>query len=102
LRSLLKEADFTERKPSLRSFIKRIEVNKKQVTVHYHLPMPKGERSKEQMGVLPIVTLGGDRGIRTPHLCDANAALSQLSYIPTTRILAMIRNLGQTPRAIPG
>ena len=25
---------------------------------------------------------GGDRGIRTPHLCDANAALSQLSYIP--------------------
>ena len=26
--------------------------------------------------------LGGDRGIRTPDLCDANAALSQLSYIP--------------------
>jgi hypothetical protein len=26
---------------------------------------------------------GGDRGIRTPDLCDANAALSQLSYIPT-------------------
>jgi hypothetical protein len=25
---------------------------------------------------------GGDRGIRTPDLCDANAALSQLSYIP--------------------
>ena len=25
---------------------------------------------------------GGDRGIRTPGLCDANAALSQLSYIP--------------------
>ncbi len=29
------------------------------------------------------VTLSGDRGIRTPDLCDANAALSQLSYIPT-------------------
>ena len=26
----------------------------------------------------------GDRGIRTPDLCDANAALSQLSYIPRT------------------
>ena len=26
--------------------------------------------------------VGGDRGIRTPDLCDANAALSQLSYIP--------------------
>ncbi|GAI86499.1 unnamed protein product, partial [marine sediment metagenome] len=24
----------------------------------------------------------GDRGIRTPDLCDANAALSLLSYIP--------------------
>ena len=29
------------------------------------------------------VNIGGDRGIRTPDLCDANAALSQLSYIPT-------------------
>ena len=26
---------------------------------------------------------GGDRGTRTPNLRDANAALSQLSYIPT-------------------
>ena len=26
---------------------------------------------------------GGDRGTRTPNLGDANAALSQLSYIPT-------------------
>ena len=25
---------------------------------------------------------GGDRGARTPNLGDANAALSQLSYIP--------------------
>jgi hypothetical protein len=33
--------------------------------------------------VLGIVPLSGDRGIRTPNLRDANAALSQLSYIPT-------------------
>jgi hypothetical protein len=32
---------------------------------------------------LSVVNNGGDRGIRTPDLCDANAALSQLSYIPT-------------------
>ncbi len=31
---------------------------------------------------LTKVTFGGDRGIRTPDLCDANAALSRLSYIP--------------------
>ena len=31
---------------------------------------------------LGVIASGGDRGIRTPNLCDANAALSQLSYIP--------------------
>ena len=30
---------------------------------------------------------GGDGGIRTHDLCDANAALSQLSYTPITIIL---------------
>ena len=29
---------------------------------------------------------GGDRGIRTPDLCDANAALSLLSYIPISTL----------------
>ena len=80
--SLLEEADFTERKTFLRSFIKRIVVNKKQVTIYYNLPIPPEEKKKQSVEVLPIVTPGGDRGIRTPDLCDANAALSQLSYIP--------------------
>ena len=95
LRSLLEEADFTERKAFLRSFIKRIEVNKRQVTVHHNLPIPQGMPSREQVGVLPIETLGGDRGIRTPNLCDANAALSLLSYIPANSILATLWTLGQ-------
>ena len=38
---------------------------------------------------------GGDRGIRTPNLCDANAALSQLSYIPANSILASATIAGQ-------
>ena len=83
LRQLLKEADLIERKSFLRSFIRRIEVDKGQVSIYYILPLPPDEKDREQMGVLPIVTSGGDRGIRTPDLCDANAALSQLSYIPT-------------------
>ena len=66
LRSLLEEADFIERKSFLRSFIKRIEVNKEQVTIHYNLPMPQDGKSKEQTGVLPIDTLGGEGGTRTP------------------------------------
>ena len=59
LRSLLKEADFTERKALLRSFIKRIEVNKKQITVHYNLPIAQDVPSRQQVGVLPIDTFGG-------------------------------------------
>ncbi len=82
LRALLNQADLTERKAFLRSFVKRIEVNKKQVTVHYNLPIPQGMPLKEQVGVLPIETLGGAEGIRTPDLLRAREALSQLSYSP--------------------
>ena len=82
LRSLLEEADFTERKTFLRSFIKRIVVNKKQVTVHYNLPLPRDGQSKERTEVLPIDTFGGAEGIRTPYLLNAIEALSQLSYSP--------------------
>jgi len=61
LRGLLEEADFTERKAFLRSFIKRIEVSKEQVTVYYDLPVPQDGRAKEETAVLPIDTPGGDR-----------------------------------------
>ncbi len=44
--------------------------------------MPPEGKKVQLVEVLPIKTLGGDRGIRTPDLCDANAALSRLSYIP--------------------
>jgi site-specific DNA recombinase len=79
----------TESKAFLRSFIKRIEIDKSLAVVRYNLPMPQDGKRRESLGVLPIDTIGGDRGIRTPHLCDANAALSQLSYIPTySKIIA--------------
>ena len=81
LRNLLEEADLTERKAFIRSFVEQIEIDKEQVKLQYKLPLPMdGRISKSE--VLPIATFGGDRGIRTPDLCDANAALSQLSYIP--------------------
>ena len=82
LKSLLKEADITESKAFLRSFIKRIEVNKSEAVIHYNLPVPPHRSDMQSAAVLPIDNYGGDRGIRTPDLCDANAALSQLSYIP--------------------
>ena len=86
LKSLLEESDIIERKAFLRSFIKRIEISSDKAVVYYHLPLPQDEKSKVTAEVLPIITPGGDRGIRTPDLCDANAALSQLSYIPTPTV----------------
>ena len=84
LRGLLEEADLTERKAFLRSFIERIEVNKKQVTVRYKLPLPQRGETKEQVEVLPIDTPGGAGGIRTPYLLTASQTLSRLSYSPIT------------------
>ena len=40
LKLLFEEADITESKAFLRSFIKRIEIDKRQAVVHYNLPMP--------------------------------------------------------------
>ena len=82
LRRLLDEARVAESKAFLRSFIKRIEIDEGSAKVQYIVPVPPDGGEGESVGVLPMVTLGGDRGIRTPDLCDASAALSRLSYIP--------------------
>lgn len=82
LRSLLEESDFTERKAFLRSFVKRIDIDKDKATVHYHLPLPNNENRKVEAEVLPIDTFGGAEGTRTPDLLGASEALSQLSYSP--------------------
>jgi hypothetical protein len=46
---------------------------------------------------LSMKLFGGDRGIRTPDLRDANATLSQLSHIPRPHrnynIYGLFRNL---------
>jgi site-specific DNA recombinase len=54
LKSLLEESDITERKAFLRSFIKRIEIDKDRATVHYQLPLPNNENRKVAAEVLPM------------------------------------------------
>ena len=46
------------------------------------------------------MNVGGDRGDRTPNLGIANAALSQLSYVPTQS--GHTRNTGQDLYRIVG
>ena len=82
LSSLLNESDFTESKVFLRSFIKWIEVNKNEVTIHYKLPLPPMSEFEEKVSVLPIDTLGGAEGTRTPDLLTASQTFSQLNYGP--------------------
>jgi site-specific DNA recombinase len=82
LKSLLQESDFTQSKAFLRSFVKRIEIDGDKVVIKYNLPLPAGKKREKVEEVLPMDTLSGDRGIRTPDLLRAREALSQLSYIP--------------------
>ena len=82
LRDLLSESSITERKSFIKSFVKEIIVTGDQVKIEYTIPIENESFSEQSLAVPHIVHYGGDRGIRTPDLCDANAALSQLSYIP--------------------
>ena len=70
LKNLLEESEITERKAFLRSFIKRIDINTDEATVHYHLPLPNNENRKVAAEVLPIVIPGGEGGTRTPTSFD--------------------------------
>ena len=69
LKSLLEEADLIQSKTFLRTFIRRIEINKKQAVVHYTLPIPPKHGKQQSVEVLPIVTPGGEGGTRTPTPC---------------------------------
>jgi len=80
LRSLLEESDFTERKAFLRSFVKRVEVDENEITVHYKLPSPPEGKSKERVLVLPIDTFGG-------------AGVTSSFLFLTTRVSETIHNL---------
>ena len=87
LRSLLEDGDFIQSKAFLRSFVKKIIIDGDKAKIQYHLPMPPDGKRTQEEEVLPINTLGGAEGIRTPGLRDANATLSQLSYSPNTLVI---------------
>ena len=58
LRGFLKKLILLKARLSLRSFAKRIDINKSQAVIHYNLPLPYGEET-QAVGVLPTVTPGG-------------------------------------------
>ena len=90
MREFLLKSDLTESRAFIKSFVKEIDVAPGRAVVRYSIPMPEDSRipgkDVEEIAlaapVLSTVHYGGDRGARTPNLGIANAALSQLSYIP--------------------
>jgi site-specific DNA recombinase len=69
LRKLLDESEVAQRKAFLRSFIKKIVVDKDIVKLYYKVPVPPDGKRMETMGVLPIDTPSGEGGTRTPMHC---------------------------------
>ena len=82
LRSLLEEADFTQSKTFLRSFVERITIEASKAKIQYRLPMPPDCKMIQYIGVLPINTPSGAGGIRTPYLLTASQTFSRLNYSP--------------------
>ena len=62
LKSLLDEADITESKAFLRSFVKRVEINKSEGVIQYKLPVPPNWSNRQSVEVLPIDNSGGAGG----------------------------------------
>ena len=83
MRQLLVESSLTERKAFLRSLVRHIETDGKQVTIRYKLPLVQGAGGRGDVVVMPVDDPGGAGGIRTPYLLNAIQSLSQLSYSPT-------------------
>jgi hypothetical protein len=92
-RTLLEEADFTQSKTFLRSFVKKVIINGDKAKVQYHLPMPPDGKKTQFVGVLPIDTPWWSRGDSNPlpFDCQSNVLPSELR--PRGRIvnLAQIR-----------
>ena len=94
----LTTSELTETKAFVHSFVKEIQVKPGKAAIVYSLPTPEdspiGGASSAEIalngGVRKSVRHGGDRGTRTPNLGIANAALSQLSYIPTGQVRIVV------------
>jgi len=60
--AILEESEVAQRKAFLRSFVKKIVIDKDSVKLYYNLPVPPQGRKMEAIGVLPIDTPSGPGG----------------------------------------
>jgi site-specific DNA recombinase len=101
LRSLLEEGDFTQSKTFLRSFVKKVIISGDKAKIQYRLPMPPNGKRTQSVEVLPVDTLGGAEGIRTPYLLVANEAFSRVNYGPVgNRLILTIKRVCEPTTAL--
>ncbi len=75
LKRLLNKGSLMERKSFIRSFVKRIEIVDKEVTIEYTLPLAPSEKELVTEEVLSIAVNGGPSVTRTPDLTLIRGAL---------------------------
>ena len=98
LHNLLSESSLAEKKSFVRSFVKEVKVTGDEVLLTYTMPMlSRGITEEKLPEVLPMVTLGGAEGTRTPDLLRAREALSQLSHSPTYQNIIAVKSLVRNP-----
>ena len=73
LKAILEDADLVTSKAFLKTFIKRIEIKGNVALIRYTLPMPTHGRTTDRISVLPIDTLSGEGGTRTPKPCGTGS-----------------------------
>ncbi len=73
LANILEESEPAQRKGFLRSFVKKIVIDRDTAKLYYKLPVPPDGKRVESVGVLSIDTPGGEGGTRTPtHCCTGS------------------------------
>ena len=80
LRHLLEESEVAQRKAFLRSFVKKIVVEKERVKLYYNLPVPPDGKKIDTIGVLPIDT---PSGLSDPIAQPKIETFFELSLIPS-------------------
>jgi hypothetical protein len=84
LRNLLDKSEVAQRKAFLRSFVKKIVVEKERVKLYYNLPVPPDGRKMDTVGVLPIDTPGGPFGTVPELLFEKKRLIPALQQLLTS------------------
>ncbi|MBM4447423.1 MAG: recombinase family protein [Chloroflexi bacterium] len=69
LRWILQDTEVSRVKGFLKTFIESIVVNGREIVINYTLPLAPNGKYEDKLRVLPIDTIGGEEGTRTPTPC---------------------------------